>query len=74
MISAECLPDCVQRSASALALSLPPGSPPLRLADLEKSYILNLYRKMNHNKVRTARALGIGLNTVRRKLKSYGVK
>ena len=74
MISAECLPDCVQRSASALALSLPPGSPPLRLADLEKSYILNLYRQMNHNKVRTARALGIGLNTVRRKLKSYGVK
>jgi DNA-binding NtrC family response regulator len=43
-------------------------------ADLEKSYILNLYRKMNHNKVRTARVLGIGLNTVRRKLKSYGVK
>ena len=74
VITAECLPDYVQRSTSALALSLPPGSPPMPLADLEKSYILNLYRQMNHNKVRTARALGIGLNTVRRKLKAYGVK
>jgi two-component system response regulator AtoC len=73
-ISAACLPDYVQRSTSMMVGVLPPGGPAMPLADLEKRYILNLYAQMNHNKVRTARALGIGLNTVRRKLKSYGFK
>jgi transcriptional regulator with PAS, ATPase and Fis domain len=45
----------------------------LSLADMEKTYILKAYRKLNQNKSQTARRLGIGLNTLRRKLKHYGV-
>ena len=45
----------------------------LFLADMEKTYILKVYRQLNHNKSRTARRLGIGLNTLRRKLRDYGV-
>jgi len=43
------------------------------LDQMEKSHILSVYEQMNRNKSRTARALGIGLNTLRRKLESYGV-
>ncbi len=45
---------------------------PLRLADVEKHHILAVYERLNRNKVRTARALDIGLNTLRRKLRAYG--
>jgi len=45
----------------------------LSLADMEKTYILKAYRQLNQNKSQTARRLGIGLNTLRRKLKDYGV-
>jgi DNA-binding NtrC family response regulator len=43
------------------------------LADLEKEYILNVYNALDQNKSQTAKALDIGLNTLRRKLASYGV-
>jgi len=43
------------------------------LDQMEKKHILNVYDQMDHNKSRTARALGIGLNTLRRKLATYGV-
>lgn len=72
VISVECLPEEVRRSGSAMAEGLPHGSPALPLAEVEKQYVLNVYRQMSQNKVRTARTLGIGLNTVRRKLKGYG--
>jgi DNA-binding NtrC family response regulator len=45
----------------------------LLLADVEKQHILDTYERLQHNKVRTARALGLGLNTLRRKLKVYRV-
>ena len=45
----------------------------LLLADVEKQHILAVYEKMGRNKVRTARGLGLGLNTLRRKLKTYHV-
>ena len=44
------------------------------LADVEKSYILKAYDQTGRNKSKTARLLNIGLNTLRRKLKTYGVK
>jgi DNA-binding NtrC family response regulator len=57
-----------------------PAAPPddesdtdLSLADMEKTYILKVYRQLNQNKSQTARRLGIGLNTLRRKLKNFGV-
>jgi DNA-binding NtrC family response regulator len=56
----------------------PPGehiatAAPLRpLADIEKAYILSAYERLNSNKAKTAKVLGIGINTLRRKLKQYG--
>ena len=44
------------------------------LADVEKKHILTVYRQLNRNKSQTAIALGIGLNTLRRKLSSYKEK
>ena len=41
------------------------------LAQVEREHILNAYRRLNGNKSQTARVLDIGLNTLRRKLKSY---
>lgn len=42
------------------------------LETVEKAHILKVYSQLNRNKSQTARALGIGLNTLRRKLASYG--
>ncbi len=44
------------------------------LEEMEKTHILKVYEHTDRNKSRSARALGIGLNTLRRKLTSYGVK
>jgi DNA-binding protein Fis len=39
---------------------------------MEAKHILGVYHATQKNKSRTARALGIGLNTLRRKLAFYG--
>jgi DNA-binding NtrC family response regulator len=44
------------------------------LAEMEKTHIMNAYRQTARNKSETARLLGIGLNTLRRRLESYGVE
>ena len=44
------------------------------LEAMEKEHIIETYQQTRQNKVQTARYLGIGLNTLRRKLKSYGVQ
>jgi len=44
------------------------------LAEFEKKYILKAYHRMDKNKSQTARILEIGMNTLRRKLESYGVE
>jgi len=43
------------------------------LATMEQEHILHAYRITHENKLQTARLLGIGLNTLRRKLQSYGI-
>jgi two-component system response regulator AtoC len=43
------------------------------LEDIEKKYILKVYGAMQKNKLKTARVLGIVVNTLRRKLEIYGV-
>ncbi len=43
------------------------------LADVEREYILHVYNSLDQNKSQTAKILDIGLNTLRRKLVSYGV-
>jgi transcriptional regulator with PAS, ATPase and Fis domain len=43
------------------------------LAQIEKSHIIDVYKRTGENKSQSARLLGIGLNTLRRKLRSYGI-
>ncbi len=43
------------------------------LSQVEKEHILSVYDQTNHNKSKTAILLGIGLNTLRRKLTSYNL-
>ena len=47
------------------------GTFPLEV--MEKQYILRAYDATGRNKAQTAKLLDIGLNTLRRKLESYGV-
>ena len=61
------LKDCVDE---AQALAVEPVKP---LAEVEKDHILKAYKQTRENKSKTAKLLGIGLNTLRRKLSSYGV-
>jgi len=44
----------------------------LALADVERSHILRTYEDAGRNKALTAKILGTGLNTLRRKLECYG--
>lgn len=46
----------------------------MSLERVEKRHILSVYEKAGLNKSKTARLLGIGLNTLRRRLNKYGVK
>ncbi len=73
-ISIDCLPKPLRRhEVHADDQCLKRRSAVQPLADVEKQYILDVYRVLGRNKVRSARALGVGLNTLRRKLKIYGV-
>jgi DNA-binding NtrC family response regulator len=42
------------------------------LAEAERQHILKVFHRTGRNKTQTAKLLGIGLNTLRRKLKAYG--
>jgi DNA-binding NtrC family response regulator len=43
------------------------------IAELEKRYVLEVLRRFDGNRTHTAKALGIGANTLWRKLKAWGV-
>lgn len=64
------LPDKLK---SSVTLQTPSG---LReaLSEFEKSFIINAYEQHNKDKEATARALGIDLVTLYRKLKKYGIE
>lgn len=53
--------------------SIEPAGEVLSLAQVERKYILQVYQQTGRNKSHTARLLGIGLTTLHRKLKQYGV-
>jgi DNA-binding NtrC family response regulator len=64
--------------ASGAAVSPAPVIPgdaesPLTLEGLERGHIKNVLASFSGNYTRTAKALGISLNTLKRKLKSYGL-
>jgi len=66
------LPDYLQKRGARMAPSST-SETLTPLAEAEKGHILKVYNRMGKNKSQTARVLGIGLNTLRRKLQSYGV-
>jgi K+-sensing histidine kinase KdpD len=55
-------------------ISLSKSEEIMSLAELEKTHIQKAYLKTSRNKSQTAKLLGIGLNTPRRKLESYGMQ
>jgi DNA-binding NtrC family response regulator len=72
-ISSNALPDHLRQRKSISRCQNGPDEPMAPLAQVERSHILKVYKHTNQNKSKTARILGIGLNTLRRKLKSYGL-
>ena len=74
-ISKKCFPEPIGKQKPKKKPAPPPGTEPVAtLAQKERSYILNVYRQTGNNKSQTARLLGIALNTLRKKLKSYEVE
>ena len=49
------------------------ATPAVSLAEAERRHILGLLAQCKGNKSQAARLLGIGLNTLRRKLAAYGI-
>ena len=73
-ISSDFLPAHLKKRKSISTCLPDPGSEDiLPLAQVERSYITRAYKLTGRNKSQTARLLGIGLNTLRRKLKAYGM-
>ena len=72
-ININCLPAHIQRYSTKPRVEKAGQTVPT-LAELEKNHIITVYRRNNNNKAETSRVLGIGINTLRRKLKAYGVK
>ncbi len=62
--------------AARLAVVAPsePGEENLSLAEVEKGHILKVYKQTGQNKTQTAKLLDIGLTTLHRKLKEFGIK
>lgn len=74
-ISTKYLPNHLQeRKAIAMRNSQPISKTVVPFSEVEKEHILKVYNKMGRNKSRTAKLLGIGLNTLRRKLRAYGLE
>jgi transcriptional regulator with PAS, ATPase and Fis domain len=72
-ITTACLPKEMRRGSALSACRANfEGNTTLPLAEVEKRHILNVYQQTGSNKSQTARVLGIGLNTLRRRLKQYG--
>ena len=72
-INIHCLPTHIQQKAKKYVQQAQTQPIPT-LAELEKTHIINVYHMQDNNKAESARVLGIGINTLRRKLKAYGVK
>jgi len=72
-IAARYLPEYIRKARPKAAVPSGGGGPIVPLAEVERVHILKTYEETTRNKLRTAKLLGIGLNTLRRKLASYGV-
>lgn len=73
-ITLNVLPEAVRsRKLPSGHVPAPESRPSASLVEMEKAHILKIYAETGENKSRTARVLGLSLNTLRKKLKSYGV-
>jgi DNA-binding NtrC family response regulator len=75
-ISPRLLPDHLKKKnaiSSCISANPKETDAVITLAVVEKNHIIKAYEQTGKNKSQTARLLGIGLNTLRRKLKSYGI-
>ena len=73
-ISEAFLPEFLLKRRKGLQKEIPEQNGPIApLEEIEKDHILKAYDYSGKNKAQTARLLGIGLNTLRRKLKYYRV-
>jgi DNA-binding NtrC family response regulator len=68
------LPENLRTRKSAQRRTQPMSDNGSSLSDVEKSHILLVYNQTSRNKAETAKLLDIGINTLRRKLESYGEK
>jgi DNA-binding NtrC family response regulator len=73
-ITSRCLPDYLPAKPSIKKDAAGTDGPILPLEAVEKNHILRAYDATGRNKSQTAKLLGLGLNTLRRKLESYGVE
>ncbi len=60
-------------TAPPLSEGLPAGERPLTMDEIERRAILSALERSGGNRTQAAEALGIGLRTLQRKLKEYGV-
>ena len=73
-LSAKHLPSQLTKHKPDSKMAVNSGSSSLApLARVEKDHINMVYTQTGKNKSQTAKLLGIGLNTLRRKLETYGV-
>jgi len=73
-ISSDVLPAHLKQRKSISKCMAPLASEKIApLAQIEKSHIIDTYERTGGNKSQSAKFLGIGLNTLRRKLRSYGI-
>jgi len=74
-ISTKFLPNHLKkRKVRAMRDSRSASKTVVSFSEVEKEHILKVYHQMGRNKSQTAKLLGIGLNTLRRKLRAYGLE
>ena len=71
-ISTGVLPQAIKKKTVSTCVEESLSPKILPLARMEQKHILRVYSQTGKNKSQAARLLGIGLNTLRRKLKAYG--
>ena len=71
-ITPEFLPSHLNKKKPALKINIATETNVEPLQVVEKEHIIKVYESTERNKAKTASLLAIGLNTLRRKLKSYG--
>ncbi|HXX80930.1 MAG TPA: helix-turn-helix domain-containing protein, partial [Thermodesulfovibrionales bacterium] len=73
-ITAADFPEKLKREESALVGQGETSSLKHSLSEYEKNLLLNMYHSQSNSKEETAKALGIDLATLYRKLKKYGIE